>query len=66
MNQRPTFPSRREERSLRIIFAIPALLASTSVLGLAAALIGDGWFDAIGWIGLGIPISVTAWFLCKR
>lgn len=37
------------------IFIWPAVLALLTVLGLFAALLGDGWWDALSWLGLGIP-----------
>ncbi|MBS0267346.1 MAG: hypothetical protein JSS54_00040 [Proteobacteria bacterium] len=53
--------SRGSERSLQHIFMVPILIALASLAGLAAALLGDGWFDVIGWIGLGIPAAVASW-----
>ncbi|MDH0730227.1 DUF4175 domain-containing protein [Pseudomonas sichuanensis] len=35
------------------IFAWPALVALLSVVGLFAALLGDGIWDSLAWIGLG-------------
>ncbi|MFK3819911.1 hypothetical protein ACI2KG_25520 [Pseudomonas sp. NPDC089407] len=37
------------------IFIWPAVLALLAVLGLFAALLGDGWWDALSCFGLGIP-----------
>ncbi len=46
------------------IFARPLALGVLSAIGLLAALVGDDLFwDGIGWIGLGIPLAVTAWCL---
>jgi len=49
-------------RPLPQIFAIPIVLGVVSAIGLAVALVGDDVWDAIGWIGLGIPLAVTAWY----
>lgn len=48
------------------IFAIPAALGVASAFGLVGALVGDGWWDAAGWLGLGIPLAVTAWYWWPR
>lgn len=37
------------------IFAWPALIAALGALGLFAALLGDGWWDGLSWVGLGLP-----------
>jgi hypothetical protein len=33
----------------------------SSIVGLVAALLGDGWLDAISWAGLSVPLLVIAW-----
>lgn len=50
-------------RTLRfmIVFAVPALIAAASLFGLVGALLDDGAWDVVGWIGLGIPVAVLAW-----
>jgi hypothetical protein len=45
------------------IFAVPFALGVVSAAGLVFALVGDGLWDALGWLGLGIPLIVTAWCL---
>lgn len=42
----------------RKIFAAPLLLALATVVGLLAALLGDGLWDAVSWAALGVPIVV--------
>ncbi|AGZ37479.1 MULTISPECIES: hypothetical protein [Pseudomonas] len=37
------------------IFAWPSLIAALGAAGLFAALLGDGAWDALSWLGLGIP-----------
>lgn len=39
-------------------FALPALIGLLCALGLFAALLGDGWWDALAWLGLGIPTAL--------
>lgn len=55
---------RSAPRPLSRIFAVPLVLGLVSTIGLVAALVGDDVWDAIGWIGLGIPLAVAAW--CVR
>lgn len=45
----------------RATFAMPALLALGTAIGLVAALTGDGVRDAIGWAGLGAPLAAILW-----
>lgn len=47
-------------------YLVPALLALASVVGLVAALIGDGIFNAVSWLILGGLIGVIAWALATR
>jgi hypothetical protein len=51
---------------LRHIFAVPALLALLSLVGLIAALTGDGWRDLASWVALGIPVAVIGWAYRNR
>ncbi|MBC9744586.1 hypothetical protein [Pseudomonas syringae] len=34
-------------------FAIPAVIALLIGVGLFAALLGDGWWDMLAWLGMG-------------
>ena len=52
--------------SLTAIFAIPAVVAALSLIGLVGALLGDGVWDWIGWLGLGACVAVTVWALIAR
>jgi hypothetical protein len=54
---------RTAQRPLSRIFAVPLALGVVSAVGLIAALVGDDLWDAVGWLGLGIPLIVTAWCL---
>ncbi|WP_407353528.1 hypothetical protein [Luteimonas sp. R10] len=45
---------------IRRIFAVPALLALVSSVGLVSGLLGDGVWDAVSWIALGTVVVVAA------
>lgn len=53
----------RARRSFWQVFGTPTILAVVSTVGLIAALIGDGLYDAVSWITLAIPVVVIARFL---
>lgn len=40
----------------------PIALALLSAVGLVGALVGDGAWDWLGWIGLGVPSVTAVWF----
>lgn len=42
-------------QSTRKVFAWPLLISLLGAAGLFAALLGDGWWDTLAWLGLGIP-----------
>ncbi|BDM25203.1 MULTISPECIES: hypothetical protein [Pseudomonas] len=48
------------------VFAWPLLIAVLGALGLFAALLGDGGWDALSWLGLGIPAWLSIRGLCQR
>ena len=50
----------------RSTFAVPAFLALATLLGLFAALTGDGWRDAVGWLGLFLPVAAVGWAVATR
>jgi hypothetical protein len=59
--------ARRPARQrLRAIFAAPLGIALLSVVALVAALTGDGWRDALSWVGLAVPILTVAWAMRAR
>ncbi|MEH2514005.1 hypothetical protein V1291_005359 [Nitrobacteraceae bacterium AZCC 1564] len=64
MMGRRLHPPRRQ--TLGEIFAIPFVLGILSSVGLISALVGDGVWDGVSWIMLGIPILLCAYFLLKR
>ncbi|SPO58821.1 hypothetical protein [Pseudomonas inefficax] len=43
-----------KSRSTRRIYTWPALVALLSAGGLFAALLGDGIWDSLAWLGLGV------------
>lgn len=47
-------------------FAIPTLIGLLSGVGLFAALLGDDAWDALAWLGLGLPAVLGCWPLLRR
>lgn len=52
--------------SATAIFAIPTVVGVLSLIGLIGALLGDGVWDGIGWLGLGTGLAVLVWALIAR
>jgi hypothetical protein len=52
--------------STREIFRMPFLIGIASTVGLASALLGDGVWDALSWIALGVPVAVGVLFWSRR
>ncbi len=46
---------RPRQSSFWKVFAIPSVIALLSAAGLFAALLGDGVWDGLSWLGLGVP-----------
>ncbi|MGF6430430.1 MULTISPECIES: hypothetical protein [Bradyrhizobium] len=53
-------------RSLTQIFGAPLVIAIVSTVGLISALVGDGWWDAVSWAGLGLPVLLYLLFIWRR
>ena len=53
-------------RSAMQIWGAPLLLAVLTVIGLVSALLGDGIWDAVSAVTLGIPVLVGAWYSLRR
>ncbi|GIQ79002.1 hypothetical protein [Bradyrhizobium sp. RD5-C2] len=53
-------------RSLTQIFAVPLVIAIVSTVGLISALVGDGWWDAVSWVALGLPVLLYLLFIWRR
>lgn len=47
------------------IFAAPLLIGLLSLVGLIAALLGDGAWDVAGWLGLAAPLATLVWALVR-
>jgi hypothetical protein len=50
--------SRASRRSLRQVFAVPALIALASVTGLVGALVADGVWDTLASLCLAVPAAI--------
>ena len=48
------------------VFGIPVVIGALSAAGLFSALLGDGMWDAVAWVGLGVPTVLGTWGLLKR
>lgn len=48
------------------IFAVPLIIALLSIVGLVAALTGDGVRDALAWTTLAVPVAAVAWAMRAR
>lgn len=57
--------SHRSRSSARL-FAWPLAISLLGVLGLFAALLGDGAWDALSWVGLGVPAMLGLYGLRPR
>lgn len=53
---------RSGRRTLWQIFFAPIWIGLLSIIGLIAALVGDGPYDALSWLGLGIPVVLSIWY----
>jgi hypothetical protein len=48
------------------MWGAPILLAILTVIGLLSALLGDGVWDALSAVTLGIPVLCCAWYGLRR
>ncbi|KPA87412.1 MULTISPECIES: hypothetical protein [Pseudomonas] len=48
------------------VFAIPLLIAVLTAAGLFTALLGDGLWDTLSWLGLGVPTLIGIQALLRR
>ncbi|MGN6286718.1 MAG: hypothetical protein ACTHM2_16345 [Afipia sp.] len=58
-----TVRSRRQ--TLGQIFAAPMVIGALSVVGLISALVGDGVWDGLSWLTLGVPVVLCAYFTLR-
>jgi len=56
----------RRTQSLRRVFGVPLVLAVLSAVGLVSALLGDGVWDALSWLALGLPVLLIGYFCARR
>jgi hypothetical protein len=59
-------PGARHHRTLWQIFAAPVVIGALSVVGLVAALVGDGWWDGLSWLALALPVLLYLFFIVRR
>ncbi|MDI3275081.1 MAG: hypothetical protein ACOH2P_18565 [Pseudomonas sp.] len=57
---------RPRQSSFWRVFSTPTVIALLSAAGLFAALLGDGVWDALGWLGLGVPAILALRGLLQR
>jgi hypothetical protein len=48
------------------VWGVPLLLGILTALGLVSALLGDGIWDTVSALALGVPVLVGAWFALRR
>ena len=48
------------------VFSIPLAIGLVGATGLFCALLDDGAWDVLSWIGLGIPVWISVCGICKR
>ena len=53
-------------RSTMQIWGAPLLLAVLTIVGLIAALLGDGVWDLVSAVALGAPVAAGAWYRLRR
>lgn len=58
--------ARGRPRGLWAIFVVPLLLGAAQTFGLIAALLADGFWDAISWTAIGVTAAVALWFALRR
>jgi len=57
---------RKPVNSASRIYQTPLLIAVISGVGLASALLGDGVWDILSWINLGIPVAIAIFYWRRR
>jgi len=51
--------------AFRALWGMPILLGVLTAVGLGAGLLGDGWWDLVSVVGLGVPVLTGAWHMFK-
>lgn len=54
-------PPTQNRNPLWRTFRLPIVIAVISLVGLLAALLGNGALDWLSWIGLALPVAMIAW-----
>ncbi len=57
--------SKTENNRLRL-WGPPLLVGFISLLGLVCALTGDGFWDTLSWISLGVPVVLMGYYYWKK
>lgn len=47
------------------VWGLPIIIGILSAIGLVSALTGDGFYDLLSWLTLGIPVVLAVWDLIK-
>ena len=50
----------------RHLWRLPILLGGITAVGLLSGLLGDGAWDAVAWLGLGVPVAAGLWYGLRR
>ena len=58
--------SGRISNGLWRLWGWPLALSALTLVGLVSALVGDGVYDAVSWVGLGVPLLVGLRHLARR
>ncbi|NYT68396.1 PepSY-associated TM helix domain-containing protein [Pusillimonas noertemannii] len=58
--------NKRPHSGMRDIWQAPTIVAAITLVGLIAALVGDGWKDAVSWMALSVPVALIAWKWGRR
>lgn len=48
------------------LWGMPIALGLVSLVGLVLGLVGDGIWDVLASVGIGLPVAACVWFGCKR
>ena len=59
-------PSTLRRRLLGRTYVMPLVIGVFSMAGLLFALIGDGVWDRLSWLSLGLPVAIGTWFALRR
>jgi hypothetical protein len=53
-------------RAFLRLWGVPVLLAILTTIGLVAALLGDGLWDLVSGIALGVPVLLGIWHSLRK